>query len=272
MSDPTNPLFKSRPLTDDEIDALLAERSARNEAHLEALRQRTAGVRSQGRASSRRWDEVNGGLEQKLFETRLRAVMTGRGLPEMESRILSAMGRQPDEAFIPGRGYVSRRELEADDILRYADAVAPSEGHQAVPGETYYSPVYNATSGLAEGILAGLSSDTETSRGFLPELQKGLLGVVDPTLGVDEASRARLYRWRGGEPMSPLAVSAVQSLISPFNKIPGWASVSMRASIPIPAAVKATRGVPAYLETLSGEPVMRLRNAALLPRAVTASP
>lgn len=229
MSEPINPFLTTRRLRDDEIDARLDERSARNEAHLEALRAGLLHQRSQRRTSDQ---------EDDLF-------------------------------FVPGRGYVSRRELDADAVLRYADAVAPSEGHSPISETGLYSPALGMVEGAyaralspAEGLLAGLSSDTEESQGFLPELKKGLTGMFDPEHGVDEATRNRLYRRRGGDRMTEAEQFFIQSMVNPINyAIPGWAAVQMRG---MPRSAAA--GAPAFLETAAGDPIMRLRNADLLPR------
>jgi hypothetical protein len=173
----------------------------------------------------------------------------------MESKLAAGRG-EDEEQFIPGRGFVSPREARAIFALR-AQGAAPAGEYTAD------SPAWlTAPKGLVEGILAGLSSDTEDSQGFLPEFQKGVMGFVSPEDGVDEATKERLY----GR-LNPVTRMVTEMGLDPINHL--WPMASMRTS-----AGRHVASIPAVLETTSGERIRKLLPAygppgrRVMPRAL----
>jgi len=160
--------------------------------------------------------------------------------------------RGDELAFVPGQGFVSPREMLADYVLRMGDSASPSRmgsGDYEFAG----NPLIEGTHGLVEGILAGLSSDTEDSQGFLPEFQKGVMGMVMPEQGVDDATRERLY----GR-MSPLNRMVAETVTNPVNHL--WPMASMRTS-----AGRSVASIPTFLESTSGDRIRSLLSTPATP-------
>jgi hypothetical protein len=160
--------------------------------------------------------------------------------------------------YVPGQGYVSPRERRADYALRMGDMAPP--GERVVSEYEPINPVLNAMDRafmgpveLAEGLLAGLSSGTEDSQGFLPEVQKGVYGLVMPERGVDEATRERLYRFSEGGLDPYLKMGVVHTALTPWNAV--WPN----------AAFRRAPAIPTFLETSSGERIRRLLDTPRTP-------
>jgi len=157
--------------------------------------------------------------------------------------------RGDELAFVPGQGFVSPREMLADYVLRMGDIAPPSrEGagdYEFVPNQ-----LIEGTHGLVEGILAGLTTGEDGRPDFFPEFQKGVMGLVMPERGVDEATKERLYGRMG-----PIKRMAMENLTSPVNYL--WPMASMRTS-----AGRHVASIPAFLETTSGERIRKLLPAS----------
>lgn len=167
---------------------------------------------------------------------------------DLEAKLAQGSGAD-QEYFIPGVGFVSPREQRAIHALAATPPAQRTEGDYEFAG----NPLIEGTHGLVEGILAGLSSDTDDSQGFLPEFQKGVMGLVMPEQGVDDATRERLY----GR-MSPLKRMVAETVTSPVNHL--WPMASMRTS-----AGRSVASIPTFLESTSGDRIRSLLSTPATP-------
>jgi hypothetical protein len=176
-----------------------------------------------------------------------RSRLTDAYLQEMSRRSQESPYRDDAYGLIPGRGYLSGREANAEYALSASPSRQPISPRTIRPLE-----MMEAAFDVPVGLLAGLSSETANSKGFAPEARKALMGLIDPAQGVDEASYERLFRRRDGEPM-------------------GMAEQVVASSLLFPGALRAGgmrytpgTGYPAFLEGAGKS--MRLPNAMPAPR------
>lgn len=150
----------------------------------------------------------------------------GRGyMPRMEAFTSRPGYRRAMDSgameFVPGRGYVPVRELVAEGAVSMGRPLGERAGEYAHAPMT---PLLNQLSALGaaystvEGALAGLSSDTPESQGFLDPLQRGLSTWADPSADMS-AVHDRLYRHRDGTPMHWAEGFAASNVLGPFARM-----------------------------------------------------
>jgi hypothetical protein len=250
------PLISAMPDVRRRSPAALAaeedEADLRTQRYFDDLQARTSQADEWQRRGSQTWNAQQDRFAQALWAERMRRLGDpGRSQDleaDLEAKLAQGSGAD-QEYFIPGVGFVSPREQRAIHALAATPPARRTEGDYEFAG----NPLIEGTHGLVEGILAGLSSDTEDSQGFLPEFQKGVLGLVMPDQGVDEATRERLY----GR-MSPLKRMVAETVTSPVNHL--WPMASMRTS-----AGRSVASIPTFLESASGDRIRSLLSTPATP-------
>ena len=161
--------------------------------------------------------------------------------------------------FVPGQGYMPRREYAANHLMTVLDAAAgmpPVSEYEMLPGPVAgVIDTLDLAHGGVEGVLAGLSRPTDRSSGFVQPILQGTSG--DP---MDRAAvQDRLYRNRDGEPMGWLQRSVAGTMTDPVN-------------LAFPADMVAWRGRPpttairTELVDRHGDVIRRIRDARPAPR------
>lgn len=156
--------------------------------------------------------------------------------------------------FLPGRGYVPVRDLAAELAMSQGVSLGPaaSELDYETTGLGRALNALDAVGSAAEGVLAGLSSDTERSGGFVDPVMQGMSRFADPDADMS-AVQERLYRNRDGSPMAGATRFAAGEVLSPWQ----WMA---------PPAMRRPSGIRTELVDRNGDVIRRLRDATSAPR------